>query len=105
MNVCERCLDGARGDGRLAAARWELFAFPEVRHVYRIGTTNRAAILDEGEQPDLGRWLAALRDAGYEARPGAGKDALDARPPGLSPAPREGSNDAPHLDVVILNRR
>lgn len=77
MNVCELYVETARSDRGLAAARWELFAFPEVSHVYRVGTTNRAAVLYVGGEPDLGRWLAALREAGIEAYASTGAGSPD----------------------------
>jgi hypothetical protein len=67
VNVYELRIAGAESDARLAAARWQLFVFPEVRHVYRIGTTEHVAILYEGAQPDVRRWVAVLEQAGYTA--------------------------------------
>ena len=65
MNVCELRIAGVERDVTLAAARWELFAFAEIRHLYRIGSTNQVVILYDGAQPDDGRWIAALDRAGY----------------------------------------
>jgi hypothetical protein len=67
VNVYELRIAGIGSDARLAAARWELFVFPDVRHVYRIGTTDHAAVLYEGAQPDVRRWVAVLERAGYAA--------------------------------------
>lgn len=67
MNVYELRIAGAESDARLAAARWELFVFPDVRHVYRIGTTDHVALLYEGKRPDVRRWVAVLEQAGYAA--------------------------------------
>ena len=67
MNVCELRIAGAERDAELAAARWELFVCPDVRHVYRIGNGDRVAVLYEGAEPDLSGWLAALTRAGYVA--------------------------------------
>lgn len=64
MNVYELRIAGVASDARLAAARWGLFVFREVRRVYRIGTTDHVAMLYEGAQPDVRRWVAVLEEAG-----------------------------------------
>lgn len=69
MNVCELRICGVDRDAALAAARWELFRFPAVRHVCRLGIGDRAAILYEGSQPDLPAWVETLGKAGYAAEP------------------------------------
>jgi hypothetical protein len=69
VNVYELRIAGVESDARLAAARWELFVCSEVRHVYRIGMTDKVAILYEGAQPDLRRWLSLLEQAGYATEP------------------------------------
>jgi hypothetical protein len=67
MNVCELHISGVDRDAVLAAARWELFVFPNILHVHRIGNGERVAILYEGAEPDVGAWIAALGRAGYAA--------------------------------------
>lgn len=69
VNVYELRIAGVESDARLAAARWELFVCSQVRHVYRIGMTDKVAILHEGAQPDLRRWLSLLEQAGNAAEP------------------------------------
>jgi hypothetical protein len=67
MNVCELCITGVDRDAVLAAARWELFVFPNVIHVHRSGGGERVAILYEGAEPDVKAWIEALAKAGYAA--------------------------------------
>jgi 20S proteasome alpha/beta subunit len=67
VNVYELRIAGVASDARLAAARWGLFVFREVRRVYRIGTTDHVAMVYEGAQPDVRRWVAVLEQAGYAA--------------------------------------
>ena len=69
MNVYELRIAGVESDVRLAAARWELFVCSEVRHVYRIGRTDKVAILYESAQPNLRRWVSLLEQAGYATEP------------------------------------
>jgi hypothetical protein len=67
MNVCELRITGVDRDAVLAAARWELFVFPNVIHVHRIACGDRVAILYEGSGPDVQGWIEALGKAGYAA--------------------------------------
>ena len=67
MNVYELRIAGVASDARLAAARWGLFVVRKVRRVYRIGTTDHVAMVYEGAQPDVRRWVAVLEQAGYAA--------------------------------------
>ena len=52
-----------------AAARWELFAFPEVRDLVRAPGRNRFLVLYDGEPADPDAWCQLLQDAGYPAEP------------------------------------
>lgn len=68
MNAYELRIAGVENDARLAAARWELFACPEIRDLYRIDGTDRVAILYEGAEPDVRRWVGLLEHAGYQVK-------------------------------------
>jgi hypothetical protein len=65
VNVYELSLDGVESERRLHAARWELFVFPEIREVCRIGGAGRVGILYEGDEPNAEAWLDALAAAGF----------------------------------------
>jgi len=52
-----------------AAARWELFAFPEVRDLARGHGRHRFDVLYEGDQADPDAWCRRLTGAGYPAKP------------------------------------
>lgn len=67
MNVVELQVDGIASESRLAAARWELFVFPEIRHVCPLGAGGRVAVLYDGTRPDIVGWLSALAAAGFAA--------------------------------------
>lgn len=69
LSACELRITGVDRDAALAAARWELFVFADVRHVCRVGVGDRAAIIYEGAEPDLEAWIEALAEAGYGAEP------------------------------------
>jgi hypothetical protein len=69
VNVYELRIRGVDRDAALAGARWELFRFPAVRHVCRLGFGDRAAILYEGSRPDLQAWVETLGEAGFVAEP------------------------------------
>jgi hypothetical protein len=47
-----------------AAARWELFAFPEVRDLARGHGRHRFVVLYEGDQADPDAWCRRLTGAG-----------------------------------------
>ena len=52
-----------------AAARWELFAFPEVRDLARRRGRDRFVVIYEGGPADPGAWCRLLAEAGYLAEP------------------------------------
>ena len=64
--VCEISIPGIAQDATFAAARWELFRFPTVRHVFRIGTTSRALIIYAGHEPQLRDWMSAVIELNHE---------------------------------------
>jgi hypothetical protein len=86
MNVSELRIEGAQNDATLAAARWALFVFSEIRHVYRIGTTDQAAVLHTGEAAPH-RWVAALADAGCAATT-VEREPASCGQPNSSPVPK-----------------
>ena len=61
-----RGLDGAAGRN---AARWELFACPEVRDLVKGGGRDRFLVIYEGEWDQPTVWCRVLENAGYEAEP------------------------------------
>jgi hypothetical protein len=63
VGVCEIEIDGIESDLAFAAARWDLFAFPDVLHVLRIGSLNRALVVYRGPRPEIDCWVGALRSA------------------------------------------
>jgi len=65
VNVYELYLDGVESERRLNAARWELFVFPEIREVCRIGASRHVAILHEADEPNVNAWLEVLAAAGF----------------------------------------
>jgi hypothetical protein len=64
-------------DSRLAAARWALFVFPEIREVCRIVGSDEVAVLHNGAS-ELRVWLEALEAAGFAAAPAAPQAAREA---------------------------
>jgi hypothetical protein len=62
-----RGLDGSAGRN---AARWELFACPEVRDLVKGGGgRDRFLVIYEGEWDQPTVWCRVLENAGYEAEP------------------------------------
>jgi hypothetical protein len=61
-----RGLDGSSGR---AAARWELFACPEVRDLVKAPGPDRFLVLYEGAWDQHVVWCRVLERAGYEAEP------------------------------------
>jgi hypothetical protein len=51
------------------AARWELFAFPEVRDLAPSQHCDRFVVLYEGDSADPDAWCRLLTAAGYSAEP------------------------------------
>lgn len=81
MNVYELRVPGASDPRRLAAIRWELFFFPEVRGIFATVRPDAVAVLYEGERPAPAAWVRALRAGGYAA------DDLEATGPEELPRP------------------
>ena len=74
MNVYALRIADAATEAALAAARWQLFVFPQVRDLRRGISADVVEVLYEGGEPNVGAWLAVLEQAGYEAEPlGPGK--------------------------------
>jgi hypothetical protein len=61
-----RDLDGAVGR---SAARWELFACPEVRDLVKVAGRDRFLVIYEGEWDQPAVWCRVLENAGYEVEP------------------------------------
>jgi hypothetical protein len=61
-----RGIDSATGRN---AARWELFACPEVRDLVKVAGRDRFLVLYEGEWDHHAVWCRVLENAGYEAEP------------------------------------
>jgi 3-dehydroquinate dehydratase len=80
MDAYELRVDGLRDQARVAAVRWELFVFTEVRDVVATLRAETVAVLYEGGRPDPDAWCATLRDAGYEAVPAPQESGPDRRP-------------------------
>jgi hypothetical protein len=58
------------GDERArTAARWELFAFPDVRDLVRGAGKDRFLVLYEGRWEHPSVWCHVLANAGYDAEP------------------------------------
>jgi hypothetical protein len=53
---------------RLAAARWQLFEFDEIRDV-RYGRGDVVVVRYEGEQPRTKEWVAFLAERGFVFEP------------------------------------
>jgi hypothetical protein len=70
VNVYELRVRGIEDERRLAALRWDLFVFPEVRDVVQTPRAETVAVLYEGGHPDPEAWSAALKEAGYDAPAG-----------------------------------
>lgn len=69
VGVCEIEIDGIESDLAFAAARWDLFAFPAVLYVLRIGTINHALIVYRGDRPEIDRWIGAVPGARFLSQP------------------------------------
>jgi hypothetical protein len=61
-----RGLDGTTGR---YAARWKLFACPEVRDLVEIAGRDRFLVIYEGEWDQQAVWCRVLENAGYEVEP------------------------------------
>jgi hypothetical protein len=51
------------------AARWKLFACPEVRDLVEIAGPGRFLVIYEGEWDQHAVWCRVLENAGYEVEP------------------------------------
>jgi hypothetical protein len=69
MKSYEVRIRGLGAASSLAAARWELFVFPEVRDLLPWSGRDRFVVLFEGERPDPSAWCRVLSAAGYPAQP------------------------------------
>lgn len=69
MNVYALRIANAATEAALAAARWQLFVFPQVRDLRRGSGDDLVEVLYERGDPNVGAWLAVLEQAGYEAEP------------------------------------
>ena len=69
MHVYELRIRGAERPVNRAAARWELFACPEVRDLVKAAGPDRFFVLYEGDWDQHSVWCRVLENAGYEARP------------------------------------
>lgn len=75
MKAYELRIVGVESEAALAAVRLELFVFPDVRQLCRIGLTDRVVVLYVGERADVVGWIEVLGRAGYTA------EALASEPP------------------------
>lgn len=71
MEVYELRIARLRGQAMVAAVRWQLFLFPEVRDVVPSVRPETVAVLYEGGHPEPDAWCGALRQAGYQVKPAA----------------------------------
>ena len=70
MHAYELRIRGLDTTAARNAARWQLFACPEVRDLVRIrGIRDRFLVLYEGEWDQPAVWCRVLEHAGYEAEP------------------------------------
>jgi len=69
MKSYEVRIRGLRDASSLAAARWELFVFPEVRDLLPWSGSDRFIVLYEGERLDPTAWCRLLSATGYPAQP------------------------------------
>ena len=69
MNVFELRIRGVDRPSTLAAARWELFAFPEIRDLVRMPGQHRFAVIYEGDVADAAAWCKELTDQGFPSEP------------------------------------
>jgi hypothetical protein len=69
MHAYELTIHGLADEGSLAAARWELFAFPGVRDLLPWNRPDLFVVLYEGDVADPDAWCRVLSAAGYPAEP------------------------------------
>jgi hypothetical protein len=69
MHAYQLRIRGLGGTTGRNAARWELFACPEVRDLVKVAGRDRFLVLYEGEWDQHVVWCRVLENAGYEAEP------------------------------------
>ena len=69
VHVYELRIRDLDAPSRRAAARWELFACPEVRDLVKAAGPDRFLVLYEGAWDQHVVWCRVLERAGYEAEP------------------------------------
>jgi hypothetical protein len=69
VHAYELRIPGLDDKGRLAAARWQLLACPEVRDLVTKAGTDRFLVLYEGKWDQSKIWCRVLANAGYTAEP------------------------------------
>jgi hypothetical protein len=69
MHAYELRIAGLQHAIARAAARWELFACPEVRDLVKAPGRDRFLVLYEGEWGNPAVWCRVLANAGYDAEP------------------------------------
>jgi hypothetical protein len=69
VNAYELRIRGLEHTSAHAAARWELFACPEVRDLVKAPGNDRFLVLYEGEWEQPTVWCRLLSGAGYDAEP------------------------------------
>jgi hypothetical protein len=69
VHAYELRIRGLDGEIARAAARWELFACPEVRDLVKVAGRDCFLVLYEGEWDQHAVWCRVLENAGYEAEP------------------------------------
>jgi hypothetical protein len=69
VHAYELRIQGLDGKIARAAARWELFACPEVRDLVEGAGKDRFLVLYDGEWDQPKVWCHLLAGAGYEAEP------------------------------------
>lgn len=69
MTTCEIAVHGLVDERLVAAVRWELFVFGEVRDVLAAVRPGRVTVVYEGEVPGVAAWCRVLAEAGFRAEP------------------------------------
>ncbi len=69
MHAYELRIPGLDSTAGRTAARWELFACPEVRDLVKVSGRDRFLVLYEGEWDQHAVWCRVLENAGYVAEP------------------------------------
>jgi hypothetical protein len=78
MHAYELRIRGLDVASARAAARWELFACPEVRDLVKGAGKDRFLVLYEGDWDQPRIWCHLLANAGYHAEPIGRVDGTDA---------------------------